>query len=160
MWFSNKRNIRNEDAPMTGNPDGLRILAAQSSIPVSSIRYMANADAEVVRTIDTGFLFLVAFWSGWSMLAFKTLTQALRDRNSEKLELVAVDVDGSPDVYLLPEIKRLYRGDVSATAPPGAGEAAFYREGKFVHAAILGTGRDLDSYTEKANAFLATCGIE
>jgi hypothetical protein len=34
---------------MTGNADGLHILEKYSRIPASSIRYVADADADIVR---------------------------------------------------------------------------------------------------------------
>ena len=143
---------------MTGNVDGLHILEKYSQIPSSSVRYVADADADVVRSIQNGVLFLVAFWSGPSLNAFSKLTKAIHDTGAGDLEMVAVDVDGSPDVYQLPEIKKLFGGVV--TAPPGAREAAFCRNGEIVHAAIIGSGDDPNQYYFNAREFLSSSGVE
>ncbi|QDV29141.1 hypothetical protein Spb1_10100 [Planctopirus ephydatiae] len=129
---------------MTGNADGLQTLEKYSRIPVSSIRYVADADADIVRSIHDGVLFLVAFWSGPSLGAFSKLTKAMHDMGLRDLELVVVDVDGSPGVYQLPEIKELFGGVVNA--PPGWGEAAFCRDGQIVAAAVVGRGFDSNEY--------------
>lgn len=143
---------------MTGNPNGLHILEKYSRIPLSSIRYVADADADVVHSIQHGILFLMAFWSGPSLKAFSNLTKALSDMGAGELELVAVDVDGSLDIYQLPEIKALFGGVVNA--PVGKGEAACCRDGRVVHAAILGSGDDTNQYYVNARDFLSFCGVE
>jgi hypothetical protein len=51
------------------------------------------------------------------------LTEILAALQSEGLELVVVDVDGSPDLYELPEFK----GRIS-----GSGETAWVRDGRMV----------------------------
>jgi hypothetical protein len=74
---------------MTGDTDRLQILDEYSRIPTSSIRYMADADADVVRSIDNDILFLVAFFK---------LTKAIHSMGVGDFELVAVDMDGSPEI--------------------------------------------------------------
>ncbi|MEZ6138979.1 MAG: hypothetical protein R3B84_00275 [Zavarzinella sp.] len=138
---------------MTGNPNGLHILEKYSRIPASSIRYVANADADIVRSIHNGVLFLVAFWSGPSLSAFSKLTKAIYDMGVDDLEVVAVDVDGSPDIHQLPEFKELF-GVVNA--PSGWGEAAFCRNGQIVAAAIIGGGHDPNQYYFNAREFLSS----
>ena len=82
---------------MIGNPDGLRSLAKYSKLPIERIDYWPDADASVIDPIDRGILFLMAFWSGPFVTASTTLTEAVArlDVDSE-LDLVVVDVDGSP----------------------------------------------------------------
>lgn len=143
---------------MTDNADGLHILETYSRIPLSSIRYMTEADANVIRSIENGILFLVAFWSAPSLNAFSKLTKAIYDRGAGDLELVAVDVDGSSDIYKLTEIKELFGGVVNA--PPGWGEAAFCKDGQIVYAAIIGSGDDPNQYYFNAREFLSSSGIE
>lgn len=143
---------------MTGNADGLHILEKYSRIPTSSIRYVADADTDIVRSIHNGVLFLVAFWSGPSLNAFSKLTKAIHDMGVGDLEFVAVDVDGSPDIYQLPEIKELFGGVVNA--PPGWGEAAFCRDGQIVGTAIIGSGHDPNQYYFNAREFLSSFGGE
>ena len=139
---------------MTGNADGLRTLEKYSRIPSSSIRYVPNADADIVHSIQNGILFLVAFWSGPALTAFSKLTQILHEMNMDDLDVVAVDVDGSPDVYQLPEIRALFGGVV--TAPMGKGEVAFCRDGRVVQAAIISDSYDTNQYTVNAREFLKT----
>jgi hypothetical protein len=108
---------------MGGNPDGIRSLTKYSQLPPQRIRYVPDADEATVRSIRRGILFLMAFWSGPSVGAFAMLTEILARLDAEGLELVVADVDGSPDLYELPEFK----GKVH-----GAGETAWVREGKIV----------------------------
>lgn len=141
---------------MTGNADGLHVLEKFSRMPASSIRYVADADADIVRSIDNGVLFLMAFWSGPSLDAFSKLTKAIHDVGVGDLDLVAVDVDGSAGIYQLPEIAELYGGVVNA--PPGWGEVAFCRDGQIVGTAIIGSGSDSNQYYCNARDFLASFG--
>ncbi len=143
---------------MTGNADGLHILEKYSRIPASSIRYVANADADIVRSINNGVLFLVAFWSSPSLDAFSKLTKAIHDMGVGDLEFVAVDVEGSPGIYQLPEITELCGGVVNA--PPGWGEVAFCRDGQIVGTTIIGSGSDPNQYYFNARDFLASFGGE
>jgi hypothetical protein len=112
-----------------GNPNGLRSLAKYSRLPVGRIRYVPDADAATVRSLRRGVLFLMAFWSGPSVQAFAKLTEVLARLDAEALELVVADVDGSPDLYELPEFK----GKVH-----GAGETAWVRNGEIVATSGLG----------------------
>jgi hypothetical protein len=88
-----------------GNPDGICSLAKYSRLPADRIRNVPDADAATVRSIGRGVLFLMAFWSGPSVQAFATLTEVLARLDAGGLEFVVADVDGSPDLYELPEFK-------------------------------------------------------
>lgn len=114
---------------MAGNPNGLRSLTKYSKLPVERIRYDPDAEESSVRSIRRGVLFLMAFWSGPSVQAFAKLTEVLARLDAEGLELVVVDVDGSPDLYDLPEFKGKVRG---------YGETAWVRDGKIVATSGLG----------------------
>ncbi len=109
---------------MKGNPDGLRSLVKYSKLPVERIKYVADANEDTVLSIGRGILFLMAFWSGPSVMAFAKLTEILAALKTDDLELVVVDVDGSVDLYELPEFK----GQIS-----GSGETAWVRQGKIVN---------------------------
>jgi hypothetical protein len=100
-----------------------------SRLPTDRIRYVPDADAATVRSIRRGVLFLMAFWSGPSVRAFAKLTEVLAGLDVEGLELVVADMDGSPDLYELPEFK----GKVH-----GAGETAWVRDGVIVATSGLG----------------------
>jgi hypothetical protein len=114
---------------VAGNPEGLRSLAKYSKLPVERIRYVPDADASFVRSIRRGVLFLMAFWSGPSVQAFAKLTEILARLNAKDMELVVVDVDGSPELYELPEFK----GKVH-----GYGETGWVRDGKIIATSGLG----------------------
>jgi hypothetical protein len=114
---------------MAGNLEGLRSLAKYSKLPVDRIKYVPDADEATVRSIRRGVLFLMAFWSGPSVQAFANLTEVLARLDAEVLDLVVVDVDGSPELYELPEFK----GKIA-----GAGETAWVRDGKIVATSGLG----------------------
>jgi hypothetical protein len=114
---------------MGGNPDGIRSLVKYSRLPAERIRYVPDADAATVRSIRRGVLFLMAFWSGPAVQAFAKLTEVFARLDAEGLELVVADVDGSPDLYELPEFK----GKVH-----GAGETAWVRDGLIVATSGLG----------------------
>jgi len=129
---------------MGGNPDGLRSLVKYSKLPAERIKYVADANEDTVRSIGRGILFLMAFWSGPSVMAFAKLTEVLAALKADDLELVVVDVDGSVDLYVLPEFK----GQVS-----GSGETAWVRHGKIVNTS--GRGLNVESFKPNTLALLA-----
>ena len=129
---------------MGGNRDGLRSLAKYSKLPVERISYHADADEATVRSIGRGVLFLMAFWSGPSVMAFAKLTEVLTALKADDLELVVVDVDGSPDLYELAEFK----GKIS-----GSGETAWVRLGKIVNTS--GRGLNVECFKTNTLALLA-----
>jgi hypothetical protein len=129
---------------MGGNADGLRSLVKYSKLPAERIKYVADANEDTVRSINRGILFLMAFWSGPSVIAFAKLTDVLATLKADELELVVVDVDGSPDLYELPELK----GQVS-----GSGETAWVRNGKIVNTS--GRGLNVESFNPNTLALLA-----
>jgi hypothetical protein len=127
-----------------GNPDGIRTLMKYSRLPADRIRYVPDADAATVWSIRRGCLFLMAFWSGPSVRAFAKLTEVLAGLDAEGLELVVADVDGSPDLYELPEFK----GNLH-----GAGETVWVRGGKIV--ATSGLGLNMACFEPNTLALLA-----
>src|SRR5258707_612994 len=106
---------------VAGNPDGIRSLAKYSRLSTERVRYVPDADAATVRSIRRGVLFLMAFWSCGAVQAFAKLTEVLFRLDAEGLlELVVADVDGSPQLYELPE----FTGKVH-----GWGETAWVLDG-------------------------------
>jgi hypothetical protein len=93
------------------------------------IRYVPAADEATVRSIRRGILFIMAFWSIYSVQAFAQLTEVLARLNAEDLELVVADVDDAVALCQLPEFK----GKVQ-----GAGETAWVRDGEIVATSGLG----------------------
>jgi hypothetical protein len=130
---------------MNGNADGLQSLAKYSKMPMERIKYFPDADESVVRGIERGILFLMAFWSGPSVKAFGKLTEAVSHLDkAQVVQLVVVDVDGSPALYELPEIL----GRVH-----GAGETAWVRNGSIV--ATSGLGLNIDCFVPNTVSLLA-----
>lgn len=128
---------------MNGKPDGLRSLAKWSSIPLERIRYVPDADAEIVQSIERGVLFLMAFWSGGALQAFAALTEVLSRLAADELEVVVVDVDGSSDLYHVPE----FEGKVH-----GWGETAWIRNGKII--ATSGVGLNIECFEPNTTALI------
>jgi hypothetical protein len=112
---------------MAGNLDGLRVLGSYTKIPLDRITYVPNADENTIRNIRRGILFLMAFWSVSSLRAFSKLTEVLARLEAENLELVVVDVDGSPDLYHIPE----FAGRVH-----GHGESAWVLDGRIISGSL------------------------
>ena len=116
---------------MTGNPDGLRSLTKYSKLPVERIRYYPDSDESVVREIERGILLLMAFWSVPSVKAFTSITEVVSRLDTDQdLQLVVVDVDGSPALYEIPE----FLGRIN-----GNGETAWVRNGKIAFTSGIGT---------------------
>jgi hypothetical protein len=130
---------------MVGNPQGLTSLAKYAKVPIERVKYVPDADAGIIRSIDRGILFLMAFWSGPSVTAFAKLTEVVACLDdTAALELVVVDVDGSPELHELPEFK----GKVA-----GAGETGWVRNGKIV--ATSGLGLNMDCFEPNTAALLS-----
>jgi hypothetical protein len=113
-----------------GNTEGLRSLVKYSKLPIRRVTYLPDADEAIIRSIGRGILFLMAFWSGPSVTTFARLTEVVaRLDQGGALELVVVDVDGSPALYQVREF---------AVKVHGAGETAWVRNGKIVATSGLG----------------------
>jgi hypothetical protein len=101
--------------------DRMGILAGDSPLPRSRIRFLAEADESVIEQITCGVVFVMAFWSGPSRQAYRKLTEVLAALDPEgRLEFVVVDVDGCPALYDRAE----FIGRMS-----GAGETAWVKDG-------------------------------
>src|SRR5262249_37010150 len=130
---------------MAGNPQGIRSLARYSKLPIERIRYVPDADAATVRSIHRGILFLMAFWSVYSVQAFGKLTDVLARLDTDDLELVVVDVDGSLPLDVIPEFRGwLYHGN---------GETAWVRDGQIV--AMSGPGVNTACFKPNTLALLS-----
>lgn len=111
-------------------------------------RFLNEADRSVISTIPCGVLFVMAFWSGASVLAFRALQSGLLtiDLNGV-LELIVVDADGCPDIYdMLFEIQ---------VPPSGSGETLWIKEGQIV--AAVGRGNDSHSIEANTRNLLRMC---
>jgi hypothetical protein len=129
---------------MPGNPNGLRSLARYSKLPIERIRYVSDADETILRSLNRGILFLMAFWSGASVRAFQALTDVIaRLDPRQELELAVADVDGSPALYAVPE----FFGRVH-----GAGETAWIRNGTILMTS--GHGLNVECFAPNTRALL------
>jgi hypothetical protein len=86
----------------TFNP--IQALGALPLTHASKLRFLPEADHSVFSTIRLGVLFVMAFWSGPSRLAFARLKRVLSKVDPDgKLEVVVIDTDGCPNLYDSPE---------------------------------------------------------
>jgi hypothetical protein len=113
-------------------------------------RFYSEAAKSIVGTIRCGVLFVMAFWSGTSRLAFAELKRSLEANDPEgRLELILVDADGCPSLYELPEfIGKLH----------GHGEAAWVLGGKFV--CTSGLGYHPECMEPNTRLLLSQCPVE
>lgn len=122
-------------------------IAALGDLPASHagrLRFLSEADRSIFKSIQLGVLFVMAFWSGPSRLAFFQLKRALSRADPEgKLELVVVDTDGIPDLYDDPE----WHGGLH-----GAGETAWIRNGRVIFTDQYGP--DMSSFESKTRLLL------
>jgi len=110
--------------------DRVRALGEIPRSHAPRLRFLAEADRSVISTMKLGVLFIMAFWSGSSRLAFAELKRVLAELDpTGQLELVVVDADGCPDLYDTPE----FLGKLH-----GAGETAWIKNGKIVCTSGLG----------------------
>jgi hypothetical protein len=122
-------------------------IVARSRIPPERIRFYDAADESIFEEIGSGVLFVMAFWSGPSVLAFSKLTEALAAIDpSGQLTLTVVDTDGLPDP---PNKSELFsrRG--------GYGETAWLHKGQIV--ATIARGSDPNCFEGNTKALLLQC---
>lgn len=122
----------------------LQWLTKMSKRPMDQITYLPNADAEIFESIECGVLFLMAFWSAGAVKAFTELSEVLAAPETEFLECVVADVDGSPSLYEVPEFK----GNVH-----GWGETAWIYQGEII--ATSGLGLNIDCFRPNTSTLLA-----
>lgn len=127
--------------------DRMGILARASAIPRSRLRFLAEADGSVVDRITCGVVFVMAFWSGPSLRAYRRLTEVLAALDPEgRLEFVVVDADGCPALYDRAE----FIGRMS-----GAGETAWVRDGRILYDS--GLGYNPECFEPNTRMLLSTC---
>jgi hypothetical protein len=109
---------------MDASFDSIRALGEIPASHSSRLRFLPEADRSVIASIELGVLFVMAFWSGPARKAFAELKRVLAEVDPQgKLELVVVDTDGCPDLYVTPEFLGNLHGWV---------EAAWIKAGKIV----------------------------
>ena len=130
---------------MEGNPNGGELLGKWSNFPGKEISYIPNASLDTVRSIDSGVILLMAFWSGYAIKSFAELTRVLHDLNAKDVRLVVVDVDGSERLNELPEFKKKLMF--------GYGQVAWVRNGQIIASSEAGR-LDTDCFKEHTVALL------
>ena len=69
-------------------------------MPETKVRYLARADLRDLENLDTGVLFILAWWSGPALVALDHLAKAfLRAKAGGSIEFLIVDTDGIPEFY-------------------------------------------------------------
>lgn len=86
----------------------------------------------------------MAEWSGSAKMAFKQLTDLLRQSHTPSEHLICIDVDREPGIYDLPEFADKIHGN---------GEAAIVRDGRIVFVTSL--GKDKSQIRERCEELLA-----
>ncbi|SFJ46149.1 hypothetical protein [Planctomicrobium piriforme] len=126
-------------------------LATKSSLPADRVRFLSEADASVIDSIQNGILFLMAYWSGTSVLAFSKLAEVVSALLPEEFEFVVADVDGSSALCVVPE----FLGKVH-----GYGETAWIHQGKII--ATSGLGLNFECFQPNTSILLtlARCARE
>src|SRR5436190_22434543 len=95
----------------------IRVLVEHSALPSSRFRYVPRADEQTIQCIRLGILFIMAFWSGPSLAAFRLLTEAVARMDPDgHLEIIVADIDESTTLFKLPEFTGM---------PTGVGETAW-----------------------------------
>jgi len=127
--------------------DRMDILARDSPITRSRIRFLAEADGSVVDQIRCGVVFVMAFWSVHSYQAYRRLTEVLAALDPEgRLEFVVLDTDGSPALY----DRAKFIGRMS-----GAGETAWVRDGHILFDS--GRGYNPECFEPNTKMLLSAC---
>jgi len=122
----------------------LQWLTKMSKRPIDHVTYLSNADAEIIESLGNGVLFLMVFWSVGAVKAFTALSEVLATPETESLEFVVADVDGSPSLYEVPDFK----GNVH-----GWGETAWIYHGKII--ATSGLGLNTECFRPNTSTLLA-----
>jgi hypothetical protein len=134
---------------MNGRAEAPLSLLSKSRLPAERIIYYPGADETVFREIRCGVLFVMAFWSGPSVMAFARLTEVLSNLDPDgRLQFVVVDTDGVPALYEMAEfLGRMH----------GAGETAWVKDGRIVRTS--GLGFNPDCFVPNTLELLAECMI-
>ena len=109
-------------------PDPMKSLGISPELLATRrFQFLEQADRSIVRPIKCGVIYVMAFWSGPARVAFEALKKSLAEVDpAGQIELVAIDTDGCPDFYLMPEFPR---------GLGGWGESAWVRDGSIVDVA-------------------------
>ncbi len=112
----------------------MKSLAKYAQLPIERIEYHADSDTTLITGIKRGILFIMAFWSGPSVQAFRQMTEIINrlDPNAT-LEFIVVDTDGAQPFYNHPA----FVGKLG-----GCGEVAWIKDGAIQSTSGLGYNPD------------------
>ena len=117
---------------MSGNPKGIELLAQYSEGLYSDFEYETDASDQTLK-IDCGVLFLMAFWSGPSVIGFKNICSSLTELDTPRsFRFCVLDIDGATD--LMDELSR------HEIVIGGGAEAYWFKHGKIITATAVHTG--------------------
>ena len=119
-------------------------LTETSQRPMDEVRFVPEADAQTIDSIENGVLILMAFWSGTAVHGFKALSRVLATGEARPLEFVVVDIDGAINLCDVEE----FRGKVH-----GNGETAWIHQGKII--ATSGIGLNIECFRPNTSTLLA-----
>ena len=133
---------------MMSTAERMSVLIKYSVLPGSRIRFVPKADETVVQEITCGVLFVMAFWSGQSIQAFRRISAVLKELDPQgRLEFVVVDTDGCPALY----DHAKFIGRMS-----GVGETAWIKNGQIV--TTSGQGFNPECFGPNTIMLLSECG--
>ncbi len=131
---------------MTDLRDRHSWLTGMSRFPKDRIIIVSKVNVALIESIQNGVLLLMAFWSGSAVQAFLALSEVLATVETEALQFVVADVDGSPSLDEIPEFKGKIRG---------CGEVAWIYRGVIV--ATSGLGLNIECFRPNTSTLLAFC---
>ncbi len=109
-------------------------------LPRTKLRFFEHAGVQELEGLDTGVLFILAWWSAPAYIALDHLAKAILMADPDgKLELLIVDTDGIPELYEC----ELLRGKVT-----GAGETVWKRSGEVISTLFQRVG-EISDYEER-----------
>ena len=128
-------------------PQSLR----RASLPlISRIKFYREADERLIQATQCGVIFIMSFWSGYSVRVYPTFIEAVTKADPESpLDVLVVDNDG---VSAWREIRKLDEID------RGWGEALWIKEGTIV--LTSGSGLHPETYEPNTRRLLEMCGAQ
>ncbi|MDB4537521.1 hypothetical protein N9230_02795 [Akkermansiaceae bacterium] len=117
---------------MPGNPEGLIILKNYSEGLHLDFEYESDVTEQTLQ-IENGLLFLMAFWSGPSVVGFRNVCERLnRLALPEGFQFRVLDIDGASEI-----LNNLAEYDVVIG---GNAEGYWFKNGKIIASTVCQTG--------------------
>jgi hypothetical protein len=74
--------------------DEMKVVKKYSNLPIEEITYLETIDDKFIESIRKGIVFIVAFWSGPSLVALSILTTLFNQLDFKEVDLYVVNIDG------------------------------------------------------------------